>query len=541
MSLSYPKAFASNFLGNAPLWYKITILAFLVANPILFKFYGSFLAGWILIGEFIFTLAMALKCYPLPAGGLLAMEAVFIGMTKPETVFHEALANFEVILLLIFMVAGIYFMKDFLRFTFTRILVQVQSKYKISLLFCFAGAFLSAFLDALTVTAVIIAVAYGFYEIYHRYVSGKDGGDGVHDLTSDLALKEKEQEDLKQFRGFLRNLMMHGAVGTALGGVCTLVGEPQNLLVGGVMGWHFVEFFLEVAPVSLPVLAVGLGTCYMVEKKKWFTYGVEMPGNIRSHLLETEMKMEAKRGAKGKVILVTQAIAGLWLILALAFHLAAVGLIGLSVIVFLTAVNGVTEEHQIGHAFEEALPFTALLVVFFTIVAVIHEQHLFAPVINYVLSLHGQSQLAAYYIANGLLSAISDNVFVATVYISETKIHFVDMLNAIPNIGMSGQELMQKLTDPNLARADVLATLPSEAASQAGALMHHFDKLAVAINTGTNIPSVATPNGQAAFLFLLTSALAPVIRLSYGRMVWLAMPYTITMSLAGLAATYLFL
>ncbi|VFT26996.1 sodium:proton antiporter [Pseudomonas aeruginosa] len=37
----------------------------------------------------------------------------------------------------------------------------------------------------------------------------------------------------------------------------------------------------------------------------------------------------------------------------------------------------------------------------------------------------------------------------------------------------------------------------------------HFDTLAVAINTGTNLPSVATPNGQAAFLFLLTSSIAP--------------------------------
>jgi NhaB family Na+:H+ antiporter len=52
---------------------------------------------------------------------------------------------------------------------------------------------------------------------------------------------------------------------------------------------------------------------------------------------------------------------------------------------------------------------------------------------------------------------------------------------------------------------------------------------------------VATPNGQAAFLFLLTSALAPVIRLSYGRMVMLALPYTITMSLTGLFAVYAFL
>ncbi len=541
MPQSFPQAITRNFLGNAPLWYKLTILLFLIANPILLHTYGPFIAGWVLIGEFIFTLAMALKCYPLPAGGILAMEAVFIGMTKAETVFQETLKNFEVILLLIFMVAGIYFMKDFLRFTFTRILVRVQSKINISLLFCFAGAFLSAFLDALTVTAVIIAVAYGFYEIYHRYITGKDGGAGVYDLSSDLALKEKEQEDLKQFRGFLRNLMMHGAVGTALGGVCTLVGEPQNLLIGSEMGWHFMTFFLMVAPVSLPVLLVGLGTCYYVEKHKWFSYGVEMPGNIRSHLLETAVKMEAKRGFQGKTMLITQALAGIWLIVALAFHMAAVGIIGLSVIVFLTAFNGITEENRIGHAFEEALPFTALLVVFFAIVAVIHDQHLFAPVINYVLSLKGQAQLAAYYIANGLLSAISDNVFVATVYISETKTHFVNMMGAIPDIGMTGQQLMDKLTDPLVARKEVLAALPPAAAGQAEALIRHLDKLAVAINTGTNIPSVATPNGQAAFLFLLTSALAPVIRLSYGRMVYLALPYTITMSLTGLAATYLFL
>jgi len=64
-----------------------------------------------------------------------------------------------------------------------------------------------------------------------------------------------------------------------------------------------------------------------------------------------------------------------------------VGLIGLMIIILLTAFNGIVEEHQIGHAFEEALPFTALLVVFFAIVTVIHEQHLFNPVIDYVLTL----------------------------------------------------------------------------------------------------------------------------------------------------------
>ena len=142
MQQSNIQAFASNFLGNAPTWYKLVIISFLVLNPCLMYAVNPFVTGWVLIAEFIFTLAMALKCYPLPAGGLLAFEAVVMGLTSTETVYHEALKNFEVILLLIFMVAGIYFMKDFLQFTFTRILVRVRSKLVISLLFTLAGAVL---------------------------------------------------------------------------------------------------------------------------------------------------------------------------------------------------------------------------------------------------------------------------------------------------------------------------------------------------------------------------------------------------------------
>ncbi|MCM0755750.1 sodium/proton antiporter NhaB [Desulfovibrio aminophilus] len=496
MARTIAQALNKNLLGNAPDWYKLTILGFLILNPVLLHTAGPFVTGWLLIGEFIFTLAMALKCYPLPAGGLLAMEAVVLGMTSPQTVYDETLHNFPVILLLMFMVAGIYFMKDLLQFTFTKILVRVRSKILLSLLFCFAGAFLSAFLDALTVTAVIIAVAYGFYGVYHRSVSGRDGGD----LRDDEAVKEMDRADLKEFRGFLRNLMMHGAVGTALGGVTTLVGEPQNLLIGHEMGWSFADFFIKVAPVSLPVLIMGLATCALVERFKLFGYGATIPGNVRSILGEEAARRDAARGKREQAQLLIQACAGVWLIIALAFHLAEVGIIGLSVIVGLTALNGITDEHRIGHAFQEALPFTALLVVFFAVVAVIHDQHLFAPVIKAVLALEGRAQLAAYYMANGLLSMISDNVFVATVYITETKKAF-------------------------LAAAGAMS-------------QEQFDMLAVAINTGTNIPSVATPNGQAAFLFLLTSALAPVIRLSYGRMVLLALPYTVVMSITGLAATW---
>lgn len=488
-------AFIHNFLGNSPVWYKWSIVAFLVINPILFYTVGPFIAGWVLILEFIFTLAMALKCYPLQPGGLLAIEAIFIGMTTPDAVYEETLHNFPVILLLMFMVAGIFFLKDLLLLVFTKILLGVRSKKLLSLLFCALSALLSAFLDALTVTAVVIAVAEGFYSIYHRVASGKQYHMD-HDRSDDAQVEEYHREDLVQFRSFLCSLMMHAAIGTALGGVMTIVGEPQNLLIAQEAGWEFGEFFMRMLPVTAPVLVIGLTTCLLLELSKKFGYGTELPSSVRHVLEQYDLHETEQRTNRQRAALIAQALTALFLVVALAFHLAEVGIIGLTVIVLATAFTGITSEHQIGHAFEEALPFTSLLVVFFSIVSVIHSQHLFDPIIQVVLSLDPDIQTPVFYIANGFLSMISDNVFVATVYISEVK---------------------QALLAGEITR-------------------EQFDLLAVAINTGTNIPSVATPNGQAAFLFLLTSAVAPLLRLSYGRMVWMAIPYTITMSITGLLA-----
>ena len=82
------------------------------------------------------------------------------------------------------------------------------------------------------------------------------------------------------------------------------------------------------------------------------------------------------------ILYILLTIIGVWLIIGLAFHLASVGLIGLSIIILCTSFCGITSEHALGKAFQESLPFTALLVVFFTIVAVIIDQKLFAPIIG---------------------------------------------------------------------------------------------------------------------------------------------------------------
>ena len=272
-----------------------------------------------------------------------------------------------------------------------------------------------------------------------------------------------------------------------------MVGEPQNLLIADKMGWNFTQFASNMSHVTIPAVIAGLITLIIVEQFKWFGFGGKLEPGVRDILKGYLDRKDKRRTRKEKYALIVQGISAILLIYGLYAHIMQPGLIGLALLVVVTSLVGITEEHQIGKAFEESLPFVSLLVIFFIVVGMIHDQHLFHPIIHWVLTLPIETQPKAFFLANGLLSAISDNVFVATVYINEVKSAF--------DAGQFSQQ--------------------------------HFDALAVAINTGTNLPSVATPNGQAAFLFLLTSALAPAIRLGYMRMVLMALPYTVVLTIVG--------
>ncbi len=479
------------FLGNSPGWFKLSILIFLVICFPLKLVVGTTIIGWMFLGMFILTLAMALKCYPLQSGGLLGIAIIALGLTSPETVWHEIQANLGVLALLIFMVSFIYFMKPLLTFVFANLIIGVQSKWMLSLIFSMTAAFLSAFLDALTVTAVLITVFVSLYGVYEK-IHSVTNTDYDHDDIPNQ--KELGGDTLEDFRAFIRSLVMHGAIGTALGGVTTLVGEPQNLLIADKMGWNFIQFALEMSHVTIPAVIAGFLTCIALELTGVLGYGAKLDPEVRAILKSYLQGQDKKRKPKEVYAFYIQGICGVFLVAGLALHIMEVGLIGLFLLVAVTALTGINEEHKIGRAFEESLPFVALLCIFFVVVGMIHDLHLFNPAIQWVLAMPIEDQPRAFFLANGLLSAISDNVFVATVYIDEIKTAF--------DAG-------------DISRA-------------------HFDSLAVSINTGTNLPSVATPNGQAAFLFLLTSTLAPLIRLGYVRMVIMAFPYTIVLTIVGL-------
>jgi NhaB family Na+:H+ antiporter len=487
------RALATSFLGHTPRWYKQAVVASLVLNLLVFVAAGPLVTGWLILAEFVFTLAMALKCFPLQPGGLLAIQAAMLGLVDTHAIYREVEHGLPVLLLVIFMVAGVHFLRGMLYRMISHILLGIRSRLILNLVTIMVVAVFSAFLDALTILAVLVAVSLGFYEVYHRVISTKSY---LHDPDiTDECVHDHHRHDLEQFRAVLRSMLMHGAIGSAIGGVCTLVGEPENIVIATEVGWNFTEFFVNVAPFSLPTLLAGFLTCWVVEKYKLFGYGAELPASVRQILLDEDRRLRANHTPLDRMLLVAQAVVAVLMVLALAFHIAEIGLIGLAVIILVSSISGVTDEHRVAEAFMPGLPFASLLVVFYVIVAMIGNLHMFESVIHWVLALEPRKQIFMIFVTNGLLSAISDNVFVASIYMKELKTVF--------DAGLTSREL--------------------------------FEAQSVAVVMGTGIPSMSTPNGQAAFLYLLTSQIAPLIRLGYGRMLWMALPYAIvTTVVAGL-------
>ena len=88
---SLAEGFLQNFLGDSPLWYKHTIMAFLLVNPVVLAL-NSYVAGWLLLCEFLFgalawqissSLKSPLTRLLLIASGValwLALASVFVSI-----------------------------------------------------------------------------------------------------------------------------------------------------------------------------------------------------------------------------------------------------------------------------------------------------------------------------------------------------------------------------------------------------------------------------------------------------------------------------
>ena len=86
-----------------------------------------------------------------------------------------------------------------------------------------------------------------------------------------------------------------------------------------------------MAPASIPTLFAGILTCWVIEKYKLFGYGAELPAGVRQILLDEDRRLRANHKPIDRMLLITQVIVAILMVLALAFHVAEIGLIGLAV------------------------------------------------------------------------------------------------------------------------------------------------------------------------------------------------------------------
>ena len=136
------------------------------------------------------------------------------------------------------------------------------------------AAFLSAFLDADSHSGHYQR-GVGFYSVYHKVASGKQCHHD-HNHQDDGEVQQTHRSDLRQFRAFLRSPADARSCRNCMEG-SVQVGEPQNLLIAARMGWNFGDFFMHMAPVSLPVLFAGLLPAISWKKRRWFGYRATLP------------------------------------------------------------------------------------------------------------------------------------------------------------------------------------------------------------------------------------------------------------------------
>ena len=132
------------------------------------------------------------------------------------------------------------------------------------------------------------------------------------------------EHDISRLKAFLRSLLMHAAVGTTLGGICTIVGEPQNLIVAERMNWDFGTFVLRMLPVWATCLPCGIATCIYCEQYGRFGYGAKMPKDVRKVLQDFALKEFGKMRMLQKMALYVQIAAAIILIISLVTQVATV-------------------------------------------------------------------------------------------------------------------------------------------------------------------------------------------------------------------------
>ena len=119
----------------------------------------------------------------------------------------------------------------------------------------------SAFLDNVTSVLLIVPI--------------------IFSLTSQL------QIDVKPF-------LIAQILASNIGGTATLIGDPPNIMIGSAAGFDFMDFIINVAPVSIIVFIINMAILFLLYRKKLHT---------TAQLQERVMRLNEKKEIVDAVLL----------------------------------------------------------------------------------------------------------------------------------------------------------------------------------------------------------------------------------------------
>ncbi|WP_293718931.1 ArsB/NhaD family transporter [uncultured Phascolarctobacterium sp.] len=161
----------------------------------------------------------------------------------------------------------------------------------------------SAFLDNVTSVLLIVPI--------------------IFSLTSQL------QIDVKPF-------LIAQILASNIGGTATLIGDPPNIMIGSAAGFDFMDFIINVAPVSIIVFIINMAILFLLYRKKLHT---------TAQLQERVMRLNEKKEIVDAVLL-KKCLFCLTLVIILftthsLLHMetATAALLGASVMLLLTCSN----------------------------------------------------------------------------------------------------------------------------------------------------------------------------------------------------------
>jgi NhaB family Na+:H+ antiporter len=245
-----------------------------------------------------------------------------------------------------------------------------------------------------------------------------------------------DEEKMSSIKGVIRILIYTSFMGSLIGGTSTPIGEPQCYRIAEILGiTDFGMFFSMIYMISIGCGAAMLLEILILIRFRVGEYSSRWPDGelISSILRENALSMPNREKASNYV----QLGAFLIFVFALLLLAAHINIFFLGMVAFggMMMLQGKNREHYISHSTGEVINLILVLLALYGIATALAQQGIILWVVLQILALPFFMQLLLIFIAAGMISSFSDNVFVATIMITALLISLgagiIDMVSFV--------------------------------------------------------------------------------------------------------------